>query len=683
MALIVLPLCGTLLWLGWRSVEFLEERSAEQRMSALHAAVGDFIVDGVKVVIAAGEAMSDGPVFRTAAGEGADDERRRELMLLLERHPTLSAAFVGYPDGRLLYVGHTSFLSPEIVREFDVPKTASLLVHTIVGEGAARRQTWWFDRAAAPGMVQSRPNDFDPRTRPWYIDAERRKAPALTDPYTFAWTTDIGVSAGVPIQGGGVIGFDFMLGTLADLLGTYKITRNSIIVLTTPTSDVAIESRPCVSTTADCLPGDADVRRALRRIANDASTAGDSGRRIERNTEVDGRNYRLIVQAMPPLFGKTLTIAAAVPVLELRAASRTLLERAAMAAGLAILLGIAAVGLASLLLSRSLARIAAKTERIGRLDFSDRVPVVSRITEILKLSNAIEHMREGLQVFGLYVSRELVSEIMRAPGKTGLGGTRRQLTVMFTDIEGFSRIAESIEPELLTSRLSRYFDTIGSAISAHRGMIDKYIGDSIMAFWNAPQPDPDHIFNACAAALQAAEGSRRLAAKWRDRGRPIFHTRIGLHTGPAVVGNVGARNRINYTLVGAVANQASRLESLNKVYGTEILASGEVAAATADRLVWRPLDRIVAAGTTETLDIHELLGEIGDAVRHTTFLGKWQIARQAYREGRFETAMEGFRAAQAERPHDKACRTFIDRCTELAGHPAPSTWDGVWHFDKK
>jgi adenylate cyclase len=204
-----------------------------------------------------------------------------------------------------------------------------------------------------------------------------------------------------------------------------------------------------------------------------------------------------------------------------------------------------------------------------------------------------------------------------------------------------------------------------------------------MAFWNAPQPDPDHIYHACIAALQAADGGRRLADKWRARGRPVFHTRLGLHTGLAVVGNVGARNRINYTLVGAVANQASRLEGLNKVYGTEILASGEIAAATADRLVWRPLDRIIAAGTTETLDIHELLGEIGEATKHATFLAAWHAARQAYHEGHFERALERFRVAQAERPADRACRTFIDRCAELARHRAPPTWDGVWQFDKK
>ena len=291
------------------------------------------------------------------------------------------------------------------------------------------------------------------------------------------------------------------------------------------------------------------------------------------------------------------------------------------------------------------------------------MPVESRITEIARLSDSVERMREGLEVFGRYVSKNLVHQIMRSPETAGVGGTRREITVMFTDIEGFSLLSETMEPELLTSRLSRYFDALGSAISANHGMIDKYIGDSIMAFWNAPEPDPDHIANACRAALQAAAAGNQLSEKWRGRGRPGFRTRFGLHTGLAVVGNVGARERINYTLVGAVANQASRLEGLNKVYGTEILASGEVAGATADRFVWRHIDRIVAAGTTEQHDIHEPLGEIDSAPLHAEFLAQWEAGRAAYIEGRFEAALACFRATASLRPDDGPSRVFIERCT--------------------
>jgi adenylate cyclase len=286
-------------------------------------------------------------------------------------------------------------------------------------------------------------------------------------------------------------------------------------------------------------------------------------------------------------------------------------------------------------------------------------------------------------VFGRYVSKNLVHQIMRSPESAGVGGTRREITVMFTDIEGFSRISETIEPELLTNRLSRYFDALGTAILANRGTIDKYIGDGIMAFWNAPEPDPDHIANACRAALQAAAASDALSAKWRGRGRPGFRTRFGLHAGPAVVGNVGARERINYTLVGAVANQASRLEGLNKAYGTEILASGDVALPTADRFVWRHIDRIVAAGTTDEHEVHEPMGELDTAPQHAEFLDHWRSAREAYVAGRFETALTSFKAAAALRPDDGPCRVFIKRCSDFMRDGTPAGWTGAWHFDLK
>ena len=214
-------------------------------------------------------------------------------------------------------------------------------------------------------------------------------------------------------------------------------------------------------------------------------------------------------------------------------------------------------------------------------------------------------------------------------------------------------------------------------------MIDKYIGDGVMAFWNAPGLDPDHVVHACRAALARRQ---RPAAPWPTNGagaavRP-FARASASHAGPAVVGNVGARDRINYTLVGAVANQASRLEGLNKVYGTDVLASSEVAGRTSDQFVWRHVDRIVAAGTTEVMEIFEPLGEASTAEAHAEFLGHWQAGRAAYVDGRFEEAIARFQAAAAIRPGDGPCRVFIARCADFAHSGLPNGWNGAWHFDK-
>lgn len=682
MALIVVPLAGVLLWLGWRSVDLLEERSADQRVVALETAVERFLTEGLKVVISVGQTLADAPSFNSPESVTVDAERRRQLMAMLGRHPAVSAAFVGYEDGSFLYVAPTELLSISERLEYDVPDGEAVMVRTI-GDGPRPLPVTWqfYTPDGSHGPAHTSTTHFDPRVRPWYVEARRIGRAILTEPYRFDQGKVVGISAGVPLRNGsGVVGFDFTLATVSQLLTAYKITANSVIMVGHAGGSIEMESEPCAPAAPGCLAGDAEVRGALREGIREA--AGDDAR-IDREVVAAGHLYRVIVHRMPETLGQRFVIAAAVPASELAAESRVLVQRAAIAAAVAVALAILGALIASLVVSRSVARIAAKTERIRQLDFSDRQPVDSRISEIVQLSDAVEHMREGLEIFGRYVSKDLVQQIMHSPEASGVGGTRREITVMFTDIEGFSLLSETMEPELLTSRLSRYFEALGSAITANRGTIDKYIGDSIMAFWNAPEPDPDHIANACRGALQAAAAGRELSEKWRERGRPGFRTRFGLHTGPAVVGNVGARERINYTLVGQVANQASRLEGMNKVYGTEILASGEVAGPTSGLFVWRHIDRVIAVGTTEAHEIYEPLGEAGGRPQHAAFLAEWDRGRSAYMAGRFDEARAAFRAAAAMREEDAPCRLFVERCETFLRDGAPAGWDGTWHMDRK
>jgi adenylate cyclase len=248
------------------------------------------------------------------------------------------------------------------------------------------------------------------------------------------------------------------------------------------------DTAACPSDEAACTVGDAGAREAIQREVG--LLAGRPDGRVDKDVEIEGKAWKLMADSMPPILGQHYAVGAAVPVADISAASRTLTERSLVAGILVVLVAIAAGFGISRLLSRSIARIAVKTERIRNLDFSDRQPVTSRIRDILQLSNAVERMRDGLEIFGRYVSKDLVRQIMRSPENAGVGGVRRELTVMFTDIEGFSRLSEGMPPELLTSRLSRYFEELAAPIVVNHGTIDKFIGDSIMAFWNAPEPDP-------------------------------------------------------------------------------------------------------------------------------------------------------------------------------------------------
>jgi adenylate cyclase len=682
MALVVVPLTSVLLWLGWRSVDLLEQRSADQRVAHLESAVEEFLTNGLRVVVSVGQTLAFGPSFNATENPLTDEERRHQLVAVLDRHRAVQSAFVGYTDGSFIYAGRPETFTIEQRIELDAPDGESIIVRVIEAGAPPRTETYWFHLPdGSQGPARTTKTSFDPRIRPWYVDAMKAKQAILTEPYRFAQTPDAGISAGIPLRSGlGVVGFDFTLRTLSELLTAYKITANSVIVVGHAGGGVEIESEPCAPTLPGCLPADALVRQLLHKSVEEGVATNV---KIDRQVDAGGQAYRVIVHQMPPLLGQRFVIGAAVPVRELTAESQVLLQRAAIAAAITVALAVIGALGASLILSRSIARIALKTERIRQLDFSDRQPVQSRITEIARLSDAVENMRSGLEIFGRYVSKTLVQQIMRSPASSGVGGTRREVTVMFSDIEGFSRLTETMEPELLTSRLSRYFEALGSAITANRGTIDKYIGDSIMAFWNAPETDPQHIANACRGALQAAAAGHVLSAKWRQRGRPGFRTRFGLHTGPAVVGNVGARERINYTLVGQVANQASRLEGMNKVYGTEILASGEVARPTSGLFVWRHIDRVVAVGTTEAHDVYEPMGEHASRAEHAAFLAVWEKAREAYVAGRFDEALAGFRVASAMREEDPPCRVYIRRCEALLRDGVPAGWDGTWYMDRK
>jgi adenylate cyclase len=681
MGLIVAPLTGVLFWLGDKTVDTLEHRSVQHRILALNATVDNFLSTGLLVIVSVGSTLAEEPSFRPSGLEGVDEARLRQLVALLERHQLVAAAYVGYADSHFIYAGHTASLSGDQRVDYHAPPEDAIILRTIEGEGAARRETWRFRFADGRlSRARSRPTDYDPRQRPWYVDALRTRQPALTDPYVFASADVVGVSAGVPMpDGAGALGFDVTLETLSTVVASYKITPNSIIMIGSPTGGAFVQSPACQPLAADCLPGGGAARLALGGAIRESGGT----RRIERHTGTGDDAYELIVEPMRRMLGQQIVVAAAVPVVEAEADSRTLLRNSLAAAIVAFGLAALAALAGSVLLSRPLLRIAAKTERIRNLDFSDRHAVQSRIREIARLSDAVERMRDGLEVFGRYVSRRLVDRIMHSPEGVGLHGERREITVMFTDIEGFSRIAETLPPEVLTRRLSHYFEALGGAISTNDGTIDKYIGDSIMAYWNAPETDEDHVLHACRAALQVAAASRHLADKWRTRGRPAFRTRIGVHTGPAVVGNVGTKERINYTLVGTVANQASRLEGLNKAYGTTILVSGRTVDAVADRFVWRFVDRVVAAGTTEVHDIYEPLGEKGEEARNAAFLARWQEGHAAYARAEFPAALAGFRAAADLRPDDGPCRVFIRRCETFLQDGPPGDWDAAWRFDRK
>ena len=311
------------------------------------------------------------------------------------------------------------------------------------------------------------------------------------------------------------------------------------------------------------------------------------------------------MRVSPALEGNMLVVAA--PLADFTGESQTLLRQGLQYSGLLLLFGIAATLLVAKLITRSLKVLTGAAAGLGDMDFTQPRIVHSRISEINGLAKGLGLAKEAIRSFALYVPRELVRKIVATSAAVTGGAARAEVTVLFTDIRDFTTICEKTTPEEVVGMLSAYFEALNRAVEDNRGSILQFLGDFICAMWNAPVVDPDHATHACAAALDIAATVERFNALQRAAGRPELWTRVGVHTGPAVVGNVGAASRLQYTAMGDTVNVASRLEGINKEFGTTIIVSSAVEARCRGAFVFRPLGSKQAKGRMEEIEIFELV----------------------------------------------------------------------------
>jgi adenylate cyclase len=239
-----------------------------------------------------------------------------------------------------------------------------------------------------------------------------------------------------------------------------------------------------------------------------------------------------------------------------------------------------------------------------------------------------------------------------------------------------------MSPHALIKLLNDYFSPMTQIIMANRGTLDKYIGDAIMALWGAPVPLPDHALRACQAALEMEKAMTELQNDWQMQGLPPLVARLGLHSGSVVAGNVGSRERFNYTVLGDTVNLASRLEGVNKVYGTRILLSDKTCQHVKDRLLVRELDLVQVKGRGRPVTVYELLGAYPPEGNYP-WLEYFAAGLQAYRQQQWEEASQAFNEVLRLKPHDRPTQVFLGRCRFFAVAPPPSDWQGVFVLDAK
>jgi len=306
------------------------------------------------------------------------------------------------------------------------------------------------------------------------------------------------------------------------------------------------------------------------------------------------------------------------------------------------------------------------------------------------MSTAFSYYTEGRQrrqirhMFSRYMSDLLIQDLLKNPAKLQLGGEKRVLTVLFSDIAGFTSLSEKLTPGEVVSLLNRYLTAMTDIILTSGGLIDKYEGDAIMAFWGAPVPQEDHAVRACLAALDNQSRLAELRQQFLQEGFPPLHARIGINTGEMIIGNMGSNQRFDFTVIGDSVNLASRLEGAGKEYGAFILISEDTYSRASDRIEARELDLLRVKGKDKPVRIYELLARRGQLPENMQ-KGReiFLEGLKSYRNQRWEEAKIRFQEVLNLLPDDGPSKTFIHRCEQFQHSPPEESWDGVFQLKTK
>jgi adenylate cyclase len=309
--------------------------------------------------------------------------------------------------------------------------------------------------------------------------------------------------------------------------------------------------------------------------------------------------------------------------------------------------------------------------------------IVRETIAFIKSENEKHFIRKA---FSTYVSGDVVKELIADPSRLQLGGTKRRMTALFTDVQKFSTISEQLEPEDLVSLLNRYLSAMSNVILAERGTIDKYEGDAIVAFFGAPLEIPDHALRACISAVTMKRLETEINKTIREQNlspSPLL-TRIGINTGSMVAGNMGTENKMNYTIMGNTVNLAARLEGVNKQYGTWILASEDTVRETGNALLTRKLDRVRVVGINEPVRLYELLDTLENAgPQQKQLVEVFHQALDRFENRDWNQAIEGFKESLSIVKDDAPSQKYLDRSIDSLVNPPPDTWDGVYNLTEK
>ncbi|MGD8951276.1 MAG: adenylate/guanylate cyclase domain-containing protein [Desulfobacterales bacterium] len=553
----------------------------------------------------------------------------------------------------------------------------------------------WHFRNADYGVIRSeiRPADYDPRTRPWYKATRPETGIYWSDVYRFQTTHEPGITGTCPIrdQKGSIrsiVGVDITLNSLAEFVASQRLVENGKIFIMNDAGEVITAGSRLTDETAGegggRLPQLKDLKLPWFEDAYRKHLASDA--EILSST-TGGRTYLGFFFRFPASFDKKWKIAAVIPEAEVVGPTRRIIYKALLITALITLTCLLLVYAASGWITRPVKRLVQEAGKIKDFRLEEVSGIQSNLTEIRSLSDAFMAMKGGLASFGRYVPAELVRQLIATGREAKLGGEKTRLAIMFTDIVGFTTLSETLTAEDLMLQLSAYLDRMTQIIEQEQGTVDKYIGDGIMAFWGAPLEVENPALLACRAALSCSKAAVDLNRQWRDEEKPAMPTCFGIHFGETIVGNVGSSRRMNYSIFGDNVNLASRLEGINRIYGTKIIVSQSVYEAVDNQMISRPLDIVAVKGKKKRIAVHELLAAKDEegAEALASFCARFAEGIEEYRGHNWEQALAVFDQLQEENPDDRPVQMYIKRCRGIMDGSMTVTpdWDGSVILNEK
>lgn len=533
--------------------------------------------------------------------------------------------------------------------------------------------------------------NYDPRTRPWYQEAVNAKKLVWTNIYKFHsfiknTSYTYGITATIPIYNQdnklqGVLGMDIAVNSMQQFINKLQVTPNSIIYITNEKNQVIAYRNP----------------KQLLDIRGEKLTPKDLGFKVQipiskldwsnQKTpisfyEYNNQQFFLVNQ---PIFNanseKIWHITIIVPASDVLAPLRSLSIKILFLTVFILILGVLIARFVSQKISRPIIKLSKDAQEITRLELTPKPLLKTMIKEISYMDKSLSNMRSSLASFQRYVPSSLVKKLVRSGKIAKVGGEHQNITILFSDIKDFTKLTEATLPKHLMNYLSEYFQLMTDAVLIHQGILDKYIGDAIMALWNTPLPDKDHILHACQTAVSMIEKVTQFNVRNQSVEFPELIVRIGIHSGEAIVGNVGSEERLNFTALGDSVNLTSRLEATNKTYNTQIIVSQTIFEEAQSHFPFRLLDEVAVRGKRESTTIYELI-TARDLQNLKQHVQEFKHAFGNYQKGNWNESIKLFTTLTPAYPGDQLAALYIKRCLLLIKKPPP-VWDGIWRDKNK